>query len=323
MNFKQTSENIVGIFFTLLKFCLLGISILVLVLFLFEGIKFLLPVIIGVLKLSSSASVQGIQPQSAVESTLNSANFALVYITILFTLIGIILAIVSIWWNGKLNSLERCHRDYKQFIKNSPLETRLTTAKIFVIQENFTEAWEAIKDLPDDFNYEVPLYKAKISIDKPHERSICFTLLKFLEKAISFPRLTHEAKSMIYREFSRVYFKEQDYKKALRYAEKAINENFTHWSAHNAKALALRHLNELGKAIKTLEKIIENDKSYEAAYYNLACYYSQKFVKDAKQKTRERAISYYKDAVRLEPKNKEIAKTDSDLDPIRNDIKDL
>lgn len=312
----------------ILKSLLLWVIILFMVLVLLQGIKFLLPIIISVLKLSSVPIVD-VKAHTALEATLNSANFSLVYITILFTAMGIIVTVMSIWWNVKLSSLEKCQRHYEKFRENFPLEMRLTTAKIFFIQGKYSEAWDYIKDLPENFSYEITLYKAGILIKQPHEKSVFSSAMSLLNKALLFPNLSKESKAIIYRYIAITYFEEKDdYGKTLEFAEKAIKENPVFWSAHIVKGRALKRMKppKLDEAIETLEMIIAEDKTYETAYYNLACYYSLKAGKedDSKRqlKLKKTAIDHYKASVKLNAKNEEEARTDSDLDFIKSDILD-
>lgn len=226
---------------------------------------------------------------------------------------------MSAWWHISLKKLEKCYQDYEGFRKKSALEAQLTTAKTYFTQGEFAEAWEIIKSLPDDLNYEIPLYKARILIHKTP--SVFLTVMSFFDKALLFPKLTNETKALIYRYIATAYREKRDYKKALEYAEKAINENRIYWTAHNEKAMALKRLGRMDEAIKTLEKIIEEDRSFIYAYYNLACYYSLKSLK--KPQLKSIAITYYKEAIKLNLRWKKFAKTDSDLDNIRNEIENL
>ncbi len=315
--------------FRVLKYCVLFIlSALVLITTFFYCKHCLFPAAKIFLKPFTNSAITETNPQTIFETTLNGANFAIVYISILLALTALIVTFGSFWWGRKLAMLEKCHQDYLLFKRNSPLEARLTTAKIFVIDRRFSEAWEEIKELPDDFNYEVPLFKAKILLGQRHEGSIFSSIMKLLNKASSFPELSEETKSVIDCEISRTYFTEKkDYKKALEYAERAISEDYTYCTAYNAKALSLRHLGNLDEAITTLEEIIIGDKNYDIAYYNLACYYAQKFrVEDDAEKKeifKNKAITHFKTAIKFRLKSKEFAKTDTDLDPIRSEINNL
>jgi len=261
-----------------------------------------------------------------VEIILNNVNFVIVYVSVLFTIMGILMAFGSRELNKVAvvrKEIEREIEDLKEvkdtIRENLSLEAQLTTAKIFFIQRDFIEAWENIKNLPDDFNYEVPLYKARILINK--ERSVFSTVMTLLDKALSFPDLTNESRAIIYRYMAFAHKRKKWFKESLEYAEKAIVENRIYWPAHNQKAIALRHLGRMEEAIKTLEEIIEEDKSYSYAHYNLACYHSLKSVKEPNLK--EKAVNYYKEAIRLNSRFKESAKTDNDLDAIRNEIENL
>ena len=302
----------------MLKFCFLWIFILLLLFVIIHGVNFLLPIIKNILKLST-ISIADVKPQTIFDTVLKNTNFAIVYITVLFTVMGITITFMSAWWHISLKKLEKCYQDYEGFRKKSALEAQLTTAKTYFTQGEFAEAWEIIKSLPDDLNYEIPLYKARILIHKTP--SVFLTVMSFFDKALLFPKLTNETKALIYRYIATAYREKRDYKKALEYAEKAINENRIYWTAHNEKAMALKRLGRMDEAIKTLEKIIEEDRSFIYAYYNLACYYSLKSLK--KPQLKSIAITYYKEAIKLNLRWKKFAKTDSDLDNIRNEIENL
>lgn len=312
--------------FIIARLLLLWISILFLAFVIIEAIKFLFPIVKNIFRLSL-APIQDIAAQTTLESAINSANFSLVYITILFTLIGIVVTIVGFWWSNEANNLKRCHKDYIKFKESFPLETRLTTAKIFFLQKKYSEAWDYIKDLPENFSYEIPLYKAGILIEQFHEKSVFSAALNFLNKALLFPGLSKESRAVIYRYISIAYFTEkEDYDKALEFAEKAITENPVFWSAHLAKGRALKRLgfSRLNEAIETLEMVIAENSTYEVAYYNLACYYSLKASNETNPtkvlKLKNLAIKHYKRSVLLNKENEIIGKDDSDLNFIRSDI---
>lgn len=327
---KNKMINIIKRLFNIkvLTICFLRVLLIATIFLLIYGILFLLP---NIKKLVTNFSI--ILPQTSdvgmFEIILNTVNFVIVYISILFTIMGILV----VFSNRELNRIIIIRKEIESEVnklknfrdvmrKNFSLEAQLTTAKIFFIQEDFTEAWENIKNLSDDFNHEVPLYKARILLNKEKESRVFSTVMKFLDKALSFPNLTNEDKSLIYRYIGRAYLEEKkNYKKALEYMEKAIDENRTYWTAHNEKAIILRRQGRMDEAIKILEEILEEDKSYSYAHYNLACYYSLKIKKESNLK--DKAINCYKEAIKLDQKFKDTAKDDSDLDNIRKEIKDL
>jgi tetratricopeptide (TPR) repeat protein len=211
-----------------------------------------------------------------------------------------------------------------------PLETCLTTAKIFLFHKKYSEAWDYIKDLPENFSYEVPLYKAGILIQQPHDKSVFYLSMVFLNKALAFPNLSKEARALIYRYIGIAYLEEKkDYGKSLEFAEKAIVENPVFWSAHIVKGRALKRIgpDRLSEAIETLEIVIGEDKTYEVAYYNLGCYYSLKAEREKnpikRAELKKMAIDHYKTSVRLNEENRTIAEDDPDLEFIKSDIKDI
>lgn len=284
MNFKQIlGMDISGISFRILKFCLLWTFILILLLLIFHGVVFLSPLIKNILKFSSIISSE-LKPQTVFEIALNSANFAVVYITVLFTIMGIVVALMSTWWYRSLKRLEKCQGDYEKFKKNSPLDAKLTTAKIFYAQKDYSLAWEFIKDLPDEFSYEVPLYKGRILFKKEKGKNY-LSATELLNKALEFPNITKEGEAIVYSFMASIFIGAQSYKQALIYSKKSIAKKDMYWPAHINKAIAQRHLyglEKLHKAIETLENILKIDSAYSYAHYNLACYYCLLFRRVAK-----------------------------------------
>ncbi|GEM_PF-3176405 len=318
--------------FSFLKKCITYIVIALLVtvaLYYFQFIAWpLIKICLNPLFASNTAAIKGMGPKTMFEAMLNGANFAIAYISLLLAITAILVGYLIFWWGRKLDILRECNRDYEIFKQNAALQAPLITAKIFVIDERYSEAWEEIEDLRENFSYEVPLYKARILMGQKHGDYVFPVVMKLLNKALLFPGITTEIKSIIFREISRAYLQEKkDYGKALEYAEMAIKENYTHWSAYNAKALALRHLGNLDDAIKILEECIKGNNKYDVACYNLACYYTLKMEGETEANRilnfKNEAISKYQRAITLQPKNKDYSKTDRDLRSIWEDIKDL
>ena len=67
---------------------------------------------------------------------------------------------------------------------------------------------------------------------------------------------------------------------------------------------------ETRKAEEMLQQAIEVDAGYATSYYNLSCVY-------AANREKEKAIEYLRKAISLDPKYKEKARSDRDLDPLR------
>ena len=104
------------------------------------------------------------------------------------------------------------------------------------------------------------------------------------------------------------------YKEAVASFNKAIKvkpdfETGWYW---NNRGLALFALGHKEEAIASYDKALQIQPNFATAYYNKACYYSTR-------KNINLAISTLKQAINLDSKYREMAKTDSDFDGIRQD----
>lgn len=326
---RAISENIFRTSIKVLKFCFLWALIILLLVVILRGINFLLPAIKNIPK-TPSISISGIsnaESKTIFEAVLNNANFAIIFISVLFALISVLVVIIAAWGTRSLNRLEESHKNYKKDLKemekfrketstNLTLDGQLTTAKIFYTQKDYSVAWEYIKDLPDTFSYEVPLYKGRILFNKEKGKNY-LRAIELLNKALEFPNITNEGKTVVCAFMSRVWIGAKNYKQGLIYAKKSIAEKYTYWTAHNQKAIALRRLGKLDKAIGTLKDVLKIDPTYSYAHYNLACYYCLLIENGISYK--EKVIKYLKRAIELRPQFKESAKKDRDFDNIRQD----
>ncbi|WP_016865047.1 TPR end-of-group domain-containing protein, partial [Fischerella muscicola] len=78
------------------------------------------------------------------------------------------------------------------------------------------------------------------------------------------------------------------------------------------RGIALRQLGRYEEAIASYDKALEIKPDYHQAWYNKACCY-------ALQVNIEQAIENLQKAIILNPECREMAKTDSDFDSIRDD----
>jgi len=219
------------------------------------------------------------------ETTMKYINFAIIYVSLLFAIMGIL----SVWGIREIHRIHYVRKDLEDF-KDKLNEyfsvgANLANAKIFYNQRDFLAAWEYIEDLPD-INYEIPLYKAIISMYlKKNNFSDIDTLL---DRALSFPNLTKRARAIIYRYKAANWLKlGRNPKKALIYANKAIREDEKYVDGYIAKILALRRILGDDKLQRIIEKLEHLKKTYGSehpiVYYNLACYYSKiSNIKEAK-----------------------------------------
>ena len=82
--------------------------------------------------------------------------------------------------------------------------------------------------------------------------------------------------------------------------------------AWNNRGYSLGNLGRYEEAISSYDKAVEFKPDDHEAWYNKACSYSL-------QNNIEQAIENLKTAINLHPKVREMAKTDSDFDAIRED----
>lgn len=81
------------------------------------------------------------------------------------------------------------------------------------------------------------------------------------------------------------------------------------------RAYALLTLGRHDEAMANLDKVLESDPNYANAYYNKACSF-------ALQNQIELALENLQRAIELEPERcREVAKTDTDFDGIRGDVR--
>jgi len=80
---------------------------------------------------------QNPQSDSIFNAVLGNANFSVVFISILFAIMSIIVTIIGIFWIPQMNKMMKMHQDYEKFKRCSPYEANITTAKIFYLQERY------------------------------------------------------------------------------------------------------------------------------------------------------------------------------------------
>lgn len=193
--------------------------------------------------------------------------------------------------------------------KGQEIRFNLTTAKIFFAQQQYEEAWQYLILLPDDYSYEVPLYKG-LTLLKRKDYSHAIT---HFEKALEFPDVD---KARAHFDIALCFFENRAFDIAISECDLAIGLRRSYWRAYNLKALSLRRIKKIPEALKVLDQIV--DKKFDVAFYNKACYYSL-----LDQKTR--AIENLKIAIQLDPRNKDEARKDPDFSNIAKtaEFKDL
>ena len=187
-----------------------------------------------------------------------------------------------------------------QMKKDQEIRFNLTTAKIFFTQEQYEESWEHLISLPDEYSYEVPLYRG-LTLLKRKDYSDAITEF---EKALKFPDVD---KARVHFNIAVCFFQNGVFDKAISECDLAINLRRNYWRAYNIKALCLRRIGKIDEALKVLDQII--DKKFDVAFYNKACYYSLLGKK-------AQAIDNLKRAIELNTKNKDDALKDPDFSNI-------
>ncbi len=103
------------------------------------------------------------------------------------------------------------------------------------------------------------------------------------------------------------------YEEAISSYDKALEFKPYYHHAWNNRGISLDDLGRYEEAISSYDKALECRPDYHEAWYNKACYY-------ALQGNIEQAIENLQTAINLNPDNyREMAKTDSDFDAIRED----
>ncbi len=152
---------------------------------------------------------------------------------------------------------------------------------------------------------------------KSNDKFILGNAIDDLNKVFSFPNILPKTKAMAFRQLSRAYRKIGNNEKAVEYAEEAIKGEPNLWGSYIVKAIALRHLGKIDDAIKILEDVTQKNDKHELAYYNLACYYAEKFkyASDLQEKKafKEKVLFNLGEAIELKATNKREARIDKDF----------
>lgn len=303
------------------------ILIILLVVIVLVGILYLYPTVSSYFQTFFSEEALA-QPRTIYEIVLDNANFSIVFISVLFAIISVAVGIITFWGTRQIDRLEACRDNYLKDLKamelfkeeirrNQALDGQLTIAKIFFTQENYSKAWEHIKFLPNSLSYEVPYYKARILVNKEKGGDTNLRAIELLNKALADPNLTDDGRVNIYSFMGRTCLNMKDYKQGLVFSNMAIKINYTSLATQNQKAICLRHLQRLDKAIEVLEKIITIDESFSYAHYNLACYYCQYLPQDVSY--RKLVLEHLARAITLWSEFKVYAKDDLDFQSIKDD----
>lgn len=103
-----------------------------------------------------------------------------------------------------------------------------------------------------------------------------------------------------------------DYKNGMSLIDKALDMKPDYVYANFNKALGYKIQKDFDNAMLWFNKALSLDPSDTWSYYGIACIYAER--KDAKN-----AVIYLEKAIDIDPAVKESAKTEHDLDPVRND----
>ncbi|NJR58953.1 MAG: tetratricopeptide repeat protein [Cyanobacteria bacterium CRU_2_1] len=102
------------------------------------------------------------------------------------------------------------------------------------------------------------------------------------------------------------------YEAAIDSFDKALEFKPDYHYAWYSRGLALRKLGRYEEAIDSYDKALAIKPDYDSAWYGKACCYGL-------QRDVEQAINYLQTAIDLDPKWREMAKTDRDFDAVRED----
>jgi tetratricopeptide (TPR) repeat protein len=102
------------------------------------------------------------------------------------------------------------------------------------------------------------------------------------------------------------------YEEAIASFDKALSIQPDYHIAWNVRGIMLKNLGRYEEAIASFDKALEFKPDYDSAWYNKACSYGL-------QRNIEQALKNLQQAINLNPdKYREMAKTDSDFDRIRD-----
>jgi tetratricopeptide (TPR) repeat protein len=108
-----------------------------------------------------------------------------------------------------------------------------------------------------------------------------------------------------------VLVKLKRYEEALQSYDQALKLNPDDNQAwHNRGNVLTINLKRYEEALQSYDKALESNPDDDQAWYNQACIYSQ-------QDNIDLAVKHLAQAIRLNPKDRGMAKTDSDFDNIR------
>ena len=197
-------------------------------------------------------------------------------------------------------------------------EMAISRARLFYLQGQKSEgsyehALETLSGISDNYSWEVTFYKGMIS----SERGDYVDAINFFEKALGFSECD---RARTFYNIGNCYRAKGRNDEAIEKYNEALRIKSVYGDAIVNKAMAFRAKKELKVAIRVLEEFIELDERHARGCYNLACYYCLNHDKA------EKVIAVLKRAIELSSsKYKVFARTDPDLEPVRNrrDFKDL
>ncbi|MGQ9873251.1 TPR end-of-group domain-containing protein [Leptodesmis sp.] len=115
-------------------------------------------------------------------------------------------------------------------------------------------------------------------------------------------------------ELGLLFAAEKDYRNALTTWEKALRVKPDYAAAWNNRGLALDDLGRKEEALMSYDKVLQIQSGFAGTYYNKACCYGL-------QEETDLALETLRQAIDLDAKYQDMAKTDPNFDRIRNDAR--
>jgi len=200
-------------------------------------------------------------------------------------------------WKKIEDHLDSLPIDYDKLIRN---------AGYHYYNKELTKSEELIdlvlKNVPN--NYTALYNKGKIRFDLKDYK----TAKEFIEKALLVDPKSSNAENAL----AAAYDKLGDEKKSLEHFDKAIELDPENIMALNNKAGRLIIADDLENAEKLIDKIFKINENYPPAVYNKSCLNSHKNLK-------KETLALLKQAIKLDPEYKIIAKGDDDFKNIKDD----
>lgn len=186
------------------------------------------------------------------------------------------------------------------------------------------DAWFALGQLTSDSSESLTHFEKVLSLEPNHPGALCSkaaelsNLGKYAEALAIFERmededLCTESKlcKLLKMNLARTLSKDKRDAEALKYVEDYLRHDKNDMEALSVKAVILSDSGNMAESIKYFKILLERNPKDAKNWYNQSCAF-------AKLKQIEEATSSLKMAIKLDPKSKDLMKTDSDFDEIRN-----